>query len=246
MTAFCALFPLPNFTKYTTSIQCIFSKKCVYKIEVASPAIEKKKNETENSKLSLEVYNLKKNLTLREQYLAKKVSKHVRYKYGVFPKDFKLWAFKHGDQYVSETIRHGDIWEYRYINFIWDRFKTLANLHSQRGAHSRNNGTNKESRKWGLLDIGAYIGTITVPAAQIIRHFGQGSVTAVEAVPLQALLLRKRIEQNHLDNILVVRQAISDKPGLNVLLKMMSKTGEVPPSLGPRCHILPKLRQLLR
>jgi len=83
-------------------------------------------------------------------------------------------------------------------------------------AHSRVNGSSKESRQWGLLDVGANIGTITVPAAQIIRHFGLGSVTAVEAVPLHALLLRKSIEQNHLDNILVFRHAISDKPGRTV------------------------------
>jgi len=82
------------------------------------------------------------------------------------------------------------------------------------------NGSSKESRPWGLLDVGANIGTITVPAAQIIRQFGLGSVTAVEAVPLHALLLRKSIEQNHLNNILVVRHALSDKPGRTVALKI--------------------------
>jgi len=87
-------------------------------------------------------------------------------------------------------------------------------------ARERVNGSSKESRLWGLLDVGANIGTITVPAAQIIRQFGLGSVTAVEAVPLHALLLRKSIEQNHLDNILVVRHALSDKPGRTVTLKI--------------------------
>jgi len=75
---------------------------------------------------------------------------------------------------------------------------------------------NKETRQWGMLDVGANIGTITVPAAQIIRQFGLGSVTAVEAVPLHVVLLRKSIEQNHLDNILLVRHAVSNEPGLNV------------------------------
>jgi len=87
-------------------------------------------------------------------------------------------------------------------------------------AHSRVNGTRKESRQWGLLDVGANIGTITVPAAHIISHFGLGSVTAVEAVPLHALLLRKSMEQNHVDNIHVVRHAISDKSGRTLALKI--------------------------
>lgn len=75
----------------------------------------------------------------------------------------------------------------------------------------------KENRQWGMLDLGANIGTITVPAAQIIRQFG-GSVTAVEAIPLHVLLLRKSIKQNHLDNILVVSHAISNKTGLDLKL----------------------------
>jgi len=152
--------------------------------------------------------------------LAEEVSKPLPYNFNGLPKDFKLWVFKKGDVFVSGYIRDGKIWERKYIKFIWDRFKTLANLRSQRDVHSRLNESRKESRQWGLLDIGANIGTITVPAAQIIRQFGLGSVTAVEAVPLHVVLLRKSIEQNHLDNILVVRHALSDKPGLNLELKV--------------------------
>jgi len=85
--------------------------------------------------------------------------------------------------------------------------------------HLRVNKSIKENRQWGLLDIGANIGTITVPAAQILSRFGLGSVVAVEAIPLHVVLLRKSIKQNNLDNILVIRHAISDKPGLNLELK---------------------------
>jgi len=226
VTAFCALFPILNLTKYATSIQCIVYEKCVEESfkQAALPTIKKKEkssiSEIENFTPSLEVYNLKSNFTQREQNLVKKVSGPLRYNYFGVPKNFKLWVFKHGDRYVSGVIRGGGIWERGYINFIWDKFKTLANLRSQIDAHSRVNGSSKESRQWGLLDLGANIGTITVPAAQIIRHFGLGSVTSVEAVPLHALLLRKSIEQNHLDNILVVRHAIFDKPGRTVALKI--------------------------
>jgi len=71
-----------------------------------------------------------------------------------------------------------------------------------------------------MLDIGANIGAISVPAAQIIRQFGLGSVTAVEALPLHVLLIRKSIVQNNLDNILVVRHAISNEPGLNLQFRI--------------------------
>jgi len=77
--------------------------------------------------------------------------------------------------------------------------------------------------QWGMLDIGANIGTITVPAAQIIRQFGFGSVTAVEALPLHVLLLRKSIVQNNLTNILVIRHAISNETGLHVQFRISSQ-----------------------
>jgi len=198
---------------------------CRGKYKTGSLTNRKKKEQFSTTKigsstLSLEVYNLTTNFTQREQNVAKKVSNPVPYQYGVFPKNFKLWVFNQGDQWVSGSIRNGKIWESKYINLIWDRFRTLAKLRSQMDAHSKVNGSSKESRQWGMLDLGANIGTITVPAAQIIHHFGLGPVTAVEAVPLHALLLRKSIEQNHLDNILVIRQAISDKSGRTLNLKI--------------------------
>lgn len=70
--------------------------------------------------------------------------------------------------------------------------------------------------------MGANIGTIAIPAAQIIRQFGFGSVTAVEAVPLHVLLLRKSMKQNRIENVLVFRHAISDKPGLDIELTTSS------------------------
>jgi len=106
------------------------------------------------------------------------------------------------------------------IQLIWDRFSTLASLRSSRNSSSGALGDFKENRNWGLLDIGANIGTIAVPAAEIIRKFGSGSVTAVEAVPLHAMLLRKSIDLNNLDNILVIRNGISDQTGLNITIKI--------------------------
>jgi len=93
-------------------------------------------------------------------------------------------------------------------------------LNTSSDARSRVNGIDMKTRQWGMLDVGANIGTIAVPAAQIIRQFGQGSVTAIEAVPLHVVLLRKSIEQNHLENILVIRHAISNETGLNVQFKI--------------------------
>jgi len=80
VTAFCALFPLLDFTKYATKIQCIVSEKCVEESfkQVASPTIKKKQKSStsgvDNFTPSLELYNLKTNFTKREQNLAKKVS----------------------------------------------------------------------------------------------------------------------------------------------------------------------------
>jgi len=51
------------------------------------------------------------------------------------------------------------------MDFILNRFKTLATLCSQKDAHSTVNGSIKESRLWGMLDVGANIGTIAAPAA---------------------------------------------------------------------------------
>lgn len=93
-------------------------------------------------------------------------------------------------------------------------------MRNKTDAHLRVNESIKENRQWGILDVGANIGTITVPAAQILSRFGLGSVIAVEAIPLHVVLLRKSIKQNSLDNILVIRHAISDKPGLNLELKI--------------------------
>jgi len=151
-----------------------------------------------------------------------KYSQPFLYKYPAFPKGFKLWLFKKGDVFVSGSIRNGGIWEPFVIKFILDRFKTLDTFRSQMDADSRVNRSIKENRPWGMLDIGANIGTITVPAAQIIRQYGLGYVTAVEAVPLHALLLRKSIEQNHLDNVLLIRHAISDKAGIDVEIRTNS------------------------
>jgi len=78
----------------------------------------------------------------------------------------------------------------------------------------------KENRNWGLLDIGANIGTIAVPAAQILRQFRLGSVTAVEAVPLHAMILRESMYKNHLDNILLMRNGISNKTGDIIKIKI--------------------------
>jgi len=176
--------------------------------------------EDKSSPLSLELYTSKTDFKQGEQSLAEELSLPFLYNYTGFPADFKLWLFKTGDNFVSGFIRDGRIWEPWAINFIYDRFKTLANLRSQMDAHLRVNESIRENRQWGLLDVGANIGTITVPAAQILSRFGLGSVIAVEAIPLHVVLLRKSIEQNNLHNILVIRHAVSDKPGLNLELQI--------------------------
>jgi len=191
---------LPVILKYTPDSQTILTKIL-----------------NQNPPLSLEVYDSKSDFTQGDQSLAVDFSQPFLYKFPGFPNGFKLWLFKKGDVWVSGSIRSGEIWEPSLIRFILNRFKTLHKLRSQVDAHS--NISIKETRPWGMLDIGAHIGTITVPAAQIISQYGLGSVTAVEAVPLHVLLIRKSIEQNHLDNILVIRNAISNISGINLKLK---------------------------
>lgn len=62
-----------------------------------------------------------------------------------------------------------------------------------------------------VLDVGANIGAITVPAARLVGP--TGSVVAIEAVPNTAARLRKNLQANNLPNVRVVESAVSDHRG---------------------------------
>lgn len=62
-----------------------------------------------------------------------------------------------------------------------------------------------------VVDLGANIGYFTLLAAKIVGK--KGKVYSFEPEPRNYYYLRKNIELNHYDNVLVINKAVSDKKG---------------------------------
>lgn len=74
-----------------------------------------------------------------------------------------------------------------------------------------------------VIDVGANIGYYTIIAAQKVGP--QGKVIAIEPESRNFKLLKQNISTNHLNNITVLKTAISDTPGLTKLY-LSNSSGE--------------------
>merc|ERR1712157_541316 len=77
-----------------------------------------------------------------------------------------------------------------------------------------------------FLDIGANIGTWTVPMSRCIKRFNNQSavhVIAIEANPYHVALLRANLKRNLADNVLLYASAVSDSANGTIQLYMDSR-----------------------
>lgn len=62
-----------------------------------------------------------------------------------------------------------------------------------------------------VYDIGAHVGFYTLLASELV---GRGKVIAFEPVPRNLKYLKKHLEVNHCENVIVIEAAVSDKSGI--------------------------------
>lgn len=124
-----------------------------------------------------------------------------------------LYQFLHSFLKISN-----DIFEIQGSKMFLDPLDTLGVF--RRGIHEpfTTELFNKEIKRGDvLLDIGAHIGYYTLLFARIVGK--EGKVYAFEPDPANFVLLKKNVEINDYQNVILVDKAVSDKSGKNKLYK---------------------------
>lgn len=106
-------------------------------------------------------------------------------------KSVSIHPFVEGDQYISESIRQEHKWDKGIVQKLCDMFSDTSKGH--------------------FLDVGANIGTYTLPMASCLED--RGKVISFEAMPVTQEHLANGIISNGFDNVDLYPIALGEQPG---------------------------------
>lgn len=106
-------------------------------------------------------------------------------------KSVSIHPFVEGDQYISESIKQEHKWDKGIVQKLCDMFSDTSKGH--------------------FLDVGANIGTYTLPMASCLED--RGKVISFEAMPVTQEHLANGIISNGFDNVDLYPIALGEQPG---------------------------------
>jgi len=106
-------------------------------------------------------------------------------------KSVSIYPFAEGDMFISESIKKEHKWDKGIVQQLCDLFSDTSEGH--------------------FLDVGANIGTYTLPMASCLKD--RGKVISFEAMPVTQEHLANGIISNGLDNVDFYPTALGDQPG---------------------------------